>query len=80
MNNKYTKKKTCVTVKDVEEVNTEEERKNVDVLYAGPSLIRHPLHHLPTATLKKQNSVLTSWWRGAERQEGRRGGKLGNQM
>lgn len=23
----------------------EEERENVDVLYAGPSLIRHPLHY-----------------------------------
>lgn len=34
----------------------------------------------PPSTLKKQNSVLTSRWRGAEGRAGREGGKLGNQM
>ena len=63
------------------EAKTEEERENVDVLYSGPSLIRDPLlHPPPSRTLKKQNSVLTSRWRGAEGRAGRVGGKLGNQM
>lgn len=60
------------------EPKTKEERENADVLYSGPSLIRHPRHHPPT--LKKQNNVLTSWWRGVEGRAGREGGKLGNQM
>lgn len=60
------------------EPKTKEERENADVLYSGPSLIRHPLHHPPT--LKKQNNVMTSWWRGVEGRAGREGGKLGNQM
>lgn len=34
----------------------------------------------PPPSLKKQNNVLTSWWRGAEGRAGREGGKLGNQM
>lgn len=56
------------------------ERETVDVLYSGPSLIIHPLHHPHHITQKKQNSVLTSWWRGTEGRARREGGKLGNQM
>lgn len=37
----------------------------------------HHSSHIPSITLKKQNSVLTSRWRGAT---GRARGKLGNQM
>lgn len=43
----------------------------------------HQSSDIPSITppsLKKQNNVLTSWWRGAEGRAGREGGKLGNQM
>lgn len=62
------------------EPKTKEETENVDVLCSLPSLIRHPLHQSRPPTLKKQNNVLTSWWRGAEGRADREGRKLGNQM
>lgn len=55
-----------------EEAKTEEGREIVDVLYARPSLIGHPLHHPP---LWKNKTV--SWHGGGGELEG---GKLENQM
>lgn len=74
------KVKVCVDALENEKwrkLITKKERRRGDVM----SCIRdHHSSDIPSITLKKQNSVLTSRWRGATGRANRERGKLGNQM
>lgn len=46
------------------ETETEEERENVDILYSGPSLMKHPLHHHHPEKTKQCPNIVVEGSRG----------------